>query len=171
MDSSHENSFTPANRRDAYRCRVPGGRSASLSLGKRQFGITVLDESAHGFAVSLISEQPIEWQVGQSLLLSISDEILDVRLANVSSETIAPSEANKLPIIYMRLGLTRLVEGSARRFPVAVEILKRLSTMPAIVTPARGICVAIVCCLLIALARGLLNDFQQRVSYWYSQLP
>jgi hypothetical protein len=113
----------------------------------------------------LVSEQPIEWQVGQSLLLSIDDERLEVRLANVSSETIAPTDADGPPIIRTRLGVTRMAEVSAGRLALAKRPM-----LLALYTPLRGICAAIVCILLIALAMGLLSGFQQRVSYWFDQL-
>jgi hypothetical protein len=164
MNSSDESTSAAANRRDAYRCRVPGARSARLSLGKQKFEIAVLDESAHGYAVSLVSAQPIEWQVGQRLLLTIDDETLEVDLANVSSETIAPTDADGPPIIRTRLGLTRIAEVSASRIATARR------PMLSATTRVRGIWAPIVCIFLIAVVMGLLSDLQHRLSYIYYRL-
>src|SRR4051794_7088675 len=146
----HEEPARPIDRA-AYRCRVFGTRSTGwLQVADQRFEVAVLDESARGFAVGLIYEQPVEWQIGQTLFLTRDDETLELRLANVSSETIAPPEADEQPIIRTRLGMMRLAEVARRRLPkpegfYAFEILRRLFvTLIALITPMRGMCAALV---------------------------
>lgn len=168
MNSFDENPSAAVERRDAYRCRVPGARTARLRLGKQKFEVAVLDQSANGYAVSLVSKQPIECQPGQRLLLTIDGETLEVDVANVSSETMAPTDADKPPTIRARLGLTRVAEYSARR--IATARRPRLFAT----TPLRRIWAAIVCLFLITMAiavlTGLLGDLQHSVSYWFYRL-
>ncbi|HEY2895192.1 MAG TPA: hypothetical protein VGJ16_13290 [Pirellulales bacterium] len=145
----HDEPSRPIDRA-AYRCRVFGTRSTGwLQVGEQQFEVAVLDESARGFAVGLVYEQPIEWQPGQTLFLTRDDETLELRLANVSSETIAPTEADEQPVIRTRLGMMRLVEVTGRRVPkreglYALEVLRRFFVMLlGLITPMRGMCAAL----------------------------
>ncbi|HTM54738.1 MAG TPA: hypothetical protein VL175_11955 [Pirellulales bacterium] len=168
LNSSDDSASAAVERRDAYRCRAPGARSARLRLGKQKFEVAVLDESANGYAVSLVSQRPIECQVGQRLLLTLDGETLEVTVANVSSETIPPTGPNEPPIIRARLGLTRAAEYSARRIATAKR--PRLFAT----TPLHRIWAAVVCLFLIAMAiavlTGLLGDLQHSVSYWFYRL-
>lgn len=152
----HDEPARPIDRA-AYRCRVVGARSTGwLQVGDQHFEVSVLDESSRGFAVELVYEQPIEWQIGQTLFLTRDDEKLEVRLANVSSETIAATEVDEPPIIRTRLGVMRLAEVRARRVRrresfYALQVLQRFcDTLVSLMTPPRGMYVAISSSFTIA---------------------
>jgi len=169
VNSSDESTSAEVERRGAYRCRVSGARVARLRVGKHKFEVAVLDQSANGYAVSLFYKQPIEWQAGQRLLLTIDGETLEVDVANVSSEAIAPTDGDEPPIISARLGLTRVAEVSARPSASA----RAEQPMLFATTSVLGIWTAVVCLFLIAVGiaviTGLLSDLQHRASnlyYW-----
>jgi hypothetical protein len=81
--------------------------------------------------------------------LTRDDEKLQLRLANVSSEAIPPTEADEQPVIRTRLGMMRLAEVRPRRVRkresfYALQVLQRFcDTLLSLMTPTRGMCAAI----------------------------
>lgn len=97
-------------RRTAFRFPVNGSRSEGvLRAGSAEFGVTVIDESAGGYAVSFIG--PTECRIGDQLELSVGEEWLPVRVASVEMEDIGVEQLTGGALQgHSRLGLERLPE-------------------------------------------------------------
>lgn len=97
-------------RRAAFRFPVNGPRSAGvLRAGKSQFAVTVLDESAGGYAVTFVG--PTQCRIGDQLDLRVSDQWIPVRVAFVEMEDIGIEQITGGALEgHSRLGLERLPE-------------------------------------------------------------
>jgi len=94
MSSSDQRSIN--ERRASFRCPANGPRRAGrLRIGKRELAVEVLDESAGGY--SIVCEQELDCEVGQSLLVRIESNWSKVRIMNLQQED-----------GHTRLGLLRL---------------------------------------------------------------
>lgn len=137
MSSSDQRSLN--ERRASFRCPVNGPRRGGrLRIGKREIPVDVLDESAGGYSV--VSEQELDCEVGQSMLLQIESSWTIVRIMNVQK-----GEANT------RLGLLRLKDLEASevepepRIELLLESLKRLArALAPLGRPAAGIVALLV---------------------------
>jgi hypothetical protein len=97
-------------RRTAFRFPVHGPRSEGvLRAGKSAFAVTVIDESAGGYAVTFIG--PTQCRIGDQLELSVSDQWIPVRVAFVEMEDIGVEQMTGGALEgHSRLGLERLPE-------------------------------------------------------------
>lgn len=119
MSSSDQRSLN--ERRASFRCPATGPRRAGrLRIGKREYPVEVLDESAGGYSV--VCEQALDCEVGQSLLLWIESSWSIARIMNVQA-----GEGNT------RLGLLRLKDlddseaDTTARVELSLETLKQLA--------------------------------------------
>lgn len=101
------------NRRAAFRFPVHGPRSEGiLRAGKSEFAVTVLDESAGGYAVTLVG--PTQCRIGDLLELNVGDQWSAVRVAFVEMEDIGVEQITDGALQgHSRLGLERLPEDLA----------------------------------------------------------
>lgn len=137
MSSSDQRSLN--DRRASFRCPVNAPRRGGrLRIGKREFPVEVLDESAGGYSV--VCEQVLDCEVGQSLLLQIESSWTIVRIMNVQT-----GESNS------RLGLLRLKDleaseiDSEPRIELSLESLKRLArALAPLGRPAAGVVALLV---------------------------
>jgi hypothetical protein len=127
------------DRRASFRCPANGPRRRGrLRFGKREFPVDVLDESAGGYSV--VCDQELDCEVGQSLLLQIESSWTIVRIMNVQT-----GESNT------RLGLLRLKDleaseiDSEPRIELSLESLKRLTrALAPLGRPAAGVVALLV---------------------------
>lgn len=84
MSPSKPDERTPPDRRQSFRCAVKGPRRhGRLRVGTREFPVRILDESVGGFAVE--SDEVFVCQAGDTLLLDIALNWVEVRVVNVAS--------------------------------------------------------------------------------------
>lgn len=97
-------------RRTAFRFPVHGPRSEGvLRTGKSAFAVTVIDESAGGYAVTFVG--PTQSRIGDQLELGMGDQWIPVRVVFVEMEDIGVEQLTGGALEgYSRLGLERLPE-------------------------------------------------------------
>ncbi len=97
-------------RRTAFRFPVHGPRSeGTLRVGKGAFAVTVIDESAGGYAITLVG--PTQCRIGDQLELHVGDQWIPVRVAFVEMEDIGVEQMTGGTLEgHSRLGLERLPE-------------------------------------------------------------
>lgn len=97
-------------RRAAFRFPVQGPRSeGAIRVGKSVFAVTVVDESAGGYAVTFVG--PTQCRIGDQLELNVSDQWIPVRVAFVEMEDIGVEQITGGALEgHSRLGLERLPE-------------------------------------------------------------
>jgi hypothetical protein len=135
-------------RRTAFRFPVHGPRSeGTLRCGKSEFAVTVLDESAGGYAVTFVG--PTQCRIGDQLELNVSDQWIPVRVAFVEMEDIGVEQITGGVLEgHSRLGLERLPEhlvelrrrkGVRSRFRRPLVMLRKNSLLLAAVVFLSGL--------------------------------
>lgn len=100
----------PQERRSAFRFPVSGPRrDGCLQLGKQQFDVVIVDESAGGFAIEF--NHLADCHVGDTLLLRVAEDWFQVRVAFLEMQDLGVERFTGCDLkSHTRLGLRRMTD-------------------------------------------------------------
>jgi hypothetical protein len=125
----------PDERRAAYRFPVVGARGAGrLRIGPREIAVEILDESAGGF--SAVSDETLAREVGQTLLLGVDSNWMEVRVMNLQPQ----GSRTRLGLARLRdIDATEIEAAPAQRFSMT-SIRKLMAAIAPVSGPVgRGV--------------------------------